>query len=276
MYKKLPAVLLIFFPFLHSCVSLNEVHKYATTSVAALNKIDSVDYTFKDYCQQDCELQQLRIGEIRPAFTCNCVEAATNADSALKKIRLTVTAFLSAVDSLSNNTRFSYNASGLTHALQKSSFLNLDEKQVSASTKAGNFIATASTTFYRKKKLKQYLGEADTLFQNITETLIYIVDNRLRTQLKFQYEARVANVKQMLDNTNDKAIKQMAMKWYLDEKGYYNKHNVLIDTYVALLKLVQKGYHELYTRRYKLNAKGTKDIINLYSDDVQYLISSVK
>ncbi|MGI8637079.1 MAG: hypothetical protein ACR2KZ_16930 [Segetibacter sp.] len=276
MYKKSQFVLFIFLPFFYSCVSLTEVHNYATTSVKALNNIDSVDYTFKDYCQQDCELQQLRAGEIRPDFICTCLSAATSADEAIQEIRLTVTAYLQAVASLSNNKAFSYDVSDLTQAVQKGRLLNLDEKQVSVATKAGSFIATAATTMYRKKKLKQYLGEADTLFQNLTKTLVYLVDNRLRAQLKFEYDARLANVKQMLDNANDMAVKQMVIKSYVDEKAYYNKHDTLIDAYVVLLKAVQKGYHELYTLRYKLNLESTKKLIRNYSQDLQDLASSVK
>ncbi len=276
MYKKSQFVLFIFLPFFYSCVSLTEVHNYATTSVKALNNIDSVDYTFKDYCQQDCELQQLRAGEIRPDFICTCLSAATSADEEIQKILLTATAYLQAVASLSNNKAFSYDVSDLTQAAQKGRLLNLDEKQVSVATKAGSFIATAATTMYRKKKLKKYLGEADTLFQNLTETLVYLVDNRLRAQLKFEYDARLANMKQMLDNANDRAIKQMVIKSYLDEKAYYSKHDSLIDAYVVLLKAVQKGYHELYTLRYKLNLESTKKLIRNYSQDLQDLASSVK
>jgi len=275
MCKVFPFVLVVFLPFFQSCVSLNEVHNYATTSVEALNKIDDIDYTFSDYCWRDCELQQLRTGEIKPDFTCGCSGAATSADEALRKIRLTVTTYLIAVASLSNNKAFSYDVSDLTEAVQKGRLLNLDEKQVAVSTKAGNFIAAAATTFYRKKKLKQYLGEADTLFQRLTETLVYLVDNRLRAQLKFEYDARLANAKQMLDNTNDRAVKQMVVKSYIDEKAYYNKHNALIDAYVNLLKSVQKGYHGLYTQRYKLNVASTKNLIKNYSQDLQDLAGSI-
>jgi hypothetical protein len=180
------------------------------------------------------------------------------------------------VASLSKNEKFSYDASGLASALQKSNLLNLNDQQKSVSAKAGNFIATAATTYYRKKKLKQYLGQADSSFQNLTETFLYLIDNRLRAQLKFEHDASLANLKQMLDNTNDRAVKQMVIRLYLDEQDYFNKHNKLIDTYAALLKSVQKGYHELNSHRDKLNAAGTKDLINRYSQELQYLAASVK
>lgn len=275
MYKKYHLLLVFVLPFVYSCVPLTEVHNYATTSVEALNKINSVDYTFKDYCRQDCELQQLRAGEIQPNFNCNCTEMAVNADDAIEKIRLTLRAYLVAVAQLSNNKSFSYDVSGLTQAVQKSQLLGLNEQQISIANKAGNFIATAATALYRKKKLKQYLGEADTLFQNLTETFIYLVDNRLRAQLKFQYNARVPNLKQILDNTNDRGVKQMAIKLYLNEQEYFTKHNNLINAYVALLKEMQKGYHELYIHRFSLGDVTSKDVLKKYADDLQYLIDSL-
>ncbi|MCW3107302.1 MAG: hypothetical protein JWQ09_1808 [Segetibacter sp.] len=276
MNRKKPFLVLVVLPLLFSCVSLTEVHNYAASSVEALNKINDIDYTFKDYCHQDCELQQLRMGEIKATFTCNCEEPAANADEAIQKIHFTIKAYLQAVEQLSNNNGFSYDVSGLTQAVQKSTLLRLNDQQISVSTKAGNFIATAATTFYRQKKLQQYLGEADSIFQDLTETFIYLIDNRLRAQSKFEYDARLPNMKQMVDNTSDKALKQLLVKLYLDEKAYYNKHNALIDTYVALLKSVQKGYHEMYIHRYNLKDPNTKEIIKHYSQDLQYIMASVK
>lgn len=276
MSRNNPFIVLVIFPFFAACVSLSEVHNYAASSVEALNKINDIDYTFKDYCHQDCELQQLRIGEIRANFNCNCEEPAADADEAIQKIHSTITAYLKAVEQLSNNKGFSYNVSGLTQAVQKSTLLRLNDQQVAVSTKAGNFIATAATTYYRQKKLKQYLGEADSIFQELTETFIYLIDNRLRAQLKFEYDSRLPNIKQMVDNTSDKALKQVLVKLYLDEKAYYNKHNALIDTYVALLKSVQKGYHELFIHRFNLKDANTKEILKHYSEDLQYIAASVK
>lgn len=276
MLRKILSLLLFAFSVLSGCAPFSEVHKFATSSAEALNKINEVDYTFKDYCHQDCELQQLRLGEIKPFFNCNCEEAATNADTAVQKIHHTITAYLQAVAQLSNNSDFSYDVSGLTQALQKSTLLQMTEKQMGITTKAGNFIATAATSFYRKKKLKQYLGQADTIFQDLTETFIYLIDNRLRAQLKFEYDTRVPNIKQMVDNTSDKGARQVFVKLYLDEKAYYDRHNMLLDKYVALLKLVQKGYHELYIHRYNLKDDGIKDLTKHYSEDLQYIVSSLK
>jgi hypothetical protein len=243
--------------------------------VAALNKINELDYTFSDYCRQDCELQQVRKAVIDPTFRCNCVTAA-NADSAIQKIHTTLTAYMEAIGKLSNNEDFTYDVSGLMEAVQKSTLLELSDRQVSVSTKAGNFIATAATSYYRRKKLNQYLGGADSLFQDLAETLIYLVDSRLRAQLGFQYNARIPHLKQMLDDTQDKGVKQMAVKQYLEEKAYYEKHSNLLDTYVALIKSVQKGHHELYLHRHNLRDGNTKDVLQLYIRDLNYILATLK
>lgn len=276
MFRTIHLMILVVFPLFFSCVPLTEVHNYATSSVEALNKVNSIDYTYKNYCQQDCELQQMRIGEIKPTFNCYCVEAALNADDAMHKIHGTIRAYFDAVAQLSNNKGFTYDVSGLNTALQKSPLLQLSDKQVSVSTKAGNFIATAATTFYRKKKLKKYLVEADTIFQQLTETYIYLIDSRLRAQLQFQYNARLPNIKQALDNTSDKGLKQLFVKQYLEQKAYYNKHNSLINTYVALLKSIQKGYHELYIHRYNLKDINTRELLQRYTAELQYVAATLQ
>jgi hypothetical protein len=275
MNRNLLFLIIFVFLFLYSCRPVSEVHQYSTTSVAALNKINELDYTFSDYCRQDCELQQVRKAVIDPTFRCNCVTAA-NADSAIQKIHTTLTAYMEAIGKLSNNEDFTYDVSGLMEAVQKSTLLELSDQQVSVSTKAGNFIATAATSYYRRKKLNQYLGGADSLFQDLAETLIYLVDSRLRAQLGFQYNARIPHLKQMLDDTQDKGVKQMAVKQYLEEKAYYEKHGNLLDTYVALLKSVQKGHHELYLHRHNLRDGNTKDVLQLYIRDLNYILATLK
>jgi hypothetical protein len=276
MFSYRSLVILIFLPFFVSCVSLTEVQTFAANSVQALNKVNNAAYSFEDYCQQDCELQQVRMGEIIDSFACNCTEPAAAADKAIEKMHSTITAYLVAVEQLSNNQGFTYDVSGLTEAVQKSQLLRLSDEQVSIATKAGNFIATASTTYYRGKKLKQYLEQADSVFGKLTETFIYLIDNRLRAQLKFEYDARLPNIKQMLDNTADRAMKQYLVKSYLDEKAYYNKQSVMIDSYVKVLKSVQKGHHDLYLHRNNLNDRKTKDIIRRYAQDLQYIFMSLK
>jgi hypothetical protein len=277
MNKNIPLILISVLPLIYSCVSLNEVNQYATTSAAALNKINDVDYTFTTYCRQDCELQQLRSGSIDTLFKCNCEETAKRADEAIQKISTTITAYLIAIEQLSNNKSFTYNFSNLTTGLQQNPLLHLTDQQVGVYTKAGNFISTAVTAGYRKNKLKQYIEKADPLFQDLTETFIFLINNRLRAQLRIGYDIRLTNIRQMFGNVkNDKGLKQMIVKWYLDENDYYKMHDTIINSYVALLRSVQKGHHELYLHRNNLKAYDTKELIRNYQLDVQDIIASLK
>lgn len=275
MNRKLLVVLIIS-TFFVGCISLTQVHNYASTSVEALNKVNDLQYTFSDYCRQDCEMQQLRLGEIQQVASCDCETTAKNADIVIQQIHSTITSYLQAIAKLSNNNDFSYDVTALTQALEKNSLLSLNDKQIAASAKAGNFITKAATLYYRKKKLKQFLGEADSVFQELTTTFIFLIDTRLRAQLYFEYKARTANIKQQLDNTTDKGLKQILLKIYFEEKTYYNKHNSLIDTYADLLKSVKKGYHELYINRNNLKVMHSKELIKLYSQELQYIMSGIK
>src|SRR4051794_21700665 len=136
-------VILVVLPFFVGCVSLTEVHNFASNSALALGKVKSAGYSFTDYCRQDCELQQMREGKIIDEFPCTCTEPAANADNAIQKIHSTITTYLDAVAQLSNNKGFTYDVSGLTGAVQESSLLRLSDEQVTIATKAGNFLATA-------------------------------------------------------------------------------------------------------------------------------------
>lgn len=270
-------ILIVVFPSIVSCVSLNEVNQYAATSVAGLNKMNDANYTFGNYCEQDCELQQERSGEIDTLFTCDCQQPAAKADEAIQKIHFTITSYLSAIQQLSDNKGFTYNVSNLTAVLQQNLLLKLTDEQVSVYTKSGNFIATAATTFYRKKSLKKYIAQADPVFQNLTETFIFLINNRLREQLKIGYDTKLANITQMLDNAkNDRGLKQLLVKLYLDEKAFYKKYDKLINSYTLLLRSVQKGHHDLYLQRNNLKDITTRELIARYARDAQDIIASLK
>lgn len=277
MSKKTLFVILSFSPFLFSCVSLKEVNQYAASSVTSLNKINDINYSFSDYCQRDCELQQLRSGKIDTLFKCNCEPLAAKADEAVQKIHYTITSYLRAIEQLTNNKGFTYDVSNLSAALQANPLIKLTPAQDTIFTNAGNFIATAATAFYRKRKLKQYLNQADPVFQSLTETFIYLIDNRLKSQLKISYDTRFANLNQMLENANDnKGFKQFVIKVYLDERAYYKKHVALLESYAALLKTVKRGHHDLYLQRNNLKDTKVKELVKRYAEDVQDIVANVK
>lgn len=270
-------LVIVILPSLISCASLREVNQYATVSSASLNNINEVDYTFNDYCLHACELQQLRSGEIDTLFHCDCEETAAKADEAIRKIHSAITSYLVAIGQLSDNKSFSIDAANLTGALLQNSFLKLTDRQVETYTKAGNFIATSATALYRKGKLKEYIEKADPIFQDLTETFIFLINNRLREQLKTDYDTRLANIKQMLDNAeNDKGFKQIVIKLFLDEQAYYKKHNALLDSYAALLRSVKKGHHDLYLQRNNLKDMATRALIKNYAKDVQDIVAGIE
>ncbi|WP_157580831.1 hypothetical protein [Segetibacter koreensis] len=277
MSRKNLFILIVLFPLLHGCVALNEVNQYAATSTAALSKVNDIDYTFSDYCLHDCELQQIRKGEIDTLFKCECEQQAGKADEAIQKIHFTITSYLTAIQRLSDNKGFTYDVSNLTAALQQNPLLKLTDEQIGVYNSAGNFIATASSIFYRKKKLKQYIERADPVFQSLTETFIFLINNRLREQLRIDYETRLANISQMLDNAkNDKGFKQVVVKLYLDERTYYKKHETVINSYVSLLRTVQKGHHELFLQRNNLKDTKIRGLIKRYAQDAKDILASLQ
>lgn len=254
------------------CVSLKEVNQYTASSITSLHKINDLNYDFSDYCQRDCELKQLRAGQIDTLYVCSCEGLATKADEAIQQIHSTITSYLDAIHQLSDNKPFVYNVSNLTGALQENPLLNLSSDQVNVYTKAGNFIATAATAFYRKKKLSLYLQEADPVFQDLTETFIFLI-GRLKSQLRTDYDLRMTNIYQMKDNNQNKDFRQMLVKLFLDERAYYKKHDARIDSYITLLQTVKKGHHELYLQRDDLKNHKIKELIKHYSEDIQDIVA---
>jgi hypothetical protein len=277
MIKKSPFALLLIIPLLVGCVNLREVNQYAGTSINSLNRINEVSYSFNAYCQNKCELEQLRIGKIDTAFQCECENMAARADEAIQKMHFTIVAYLQAVHQLSDNKGFTYNVNGLAKSLQQNPLLGLNEQQAGMIDKAGSFIASAATAYYRQKKLNKYVSEADTVFQQLMSTFIFLVGNRLQNQLKIHYQTRMTNLEQMLFNAKgSKPIEQVVIKSTLDETAYYRKHRSLIQSYVELLKVVKDGHHTLYANRTSLNRDNAKRLLTNYVAEIQDLTATFK
>lgn len=259
------------------CLSLKEIKEYSSTSINSLQKIDHLQYSFNEYCNRDCNLQQMRKGVIDTQYNCNCIQIASKADSAIWQINSTIIAYLRAIEQLSNNQQFIYDASGLSGALQSNPLLKLNDQQTAIISKSGNFLATIATSFYRKSEFKKYIEQADPVFGDLMDTFIYLLNNRLRTQLRIDYEKHETNLKQQLDNSvNDNSLKQMIVLQFINERKYYLHHVSLLDCYVSLISKVKDGHHQIYLQREHLQDKSLKNLAKRYADDIQSLAASVK
>ena len=274
MYKILLMVMAV---TCFGCTSTKEVNRFATTAQQSLDKFNSVNYSFGEFCQNDCELQQMRSGQIDPNVKCACVESSDKADDAIQKIHQTIVSYLEALEALSNNASFDADVSGLDAALQSSGILNLTPKQVSVVNKAGNFITNAATTFYRKRKLSQYIGEADTLFQDLMSTYIFLATDRLQEQLSLEHDISTANNRQMLENSSaDAALKQFIIREQIRNDERFNQHSRLIKSYRKTLEKVQLAHHTLYLERNRLNKPETKAMIRDYIKSLKIIVTEIK
>lgn len=259
------------------CLSLKEVNQYATASITSLSRMGEINYNYSEYCRKDCELRQVRIGDADTSYNCICVEQAAKADSTIYIIHTTIAGYLGAIEQLSNNKNFKYDFSGLSASLQQNPLLNLSQQQASIVNKAGNALAVAATYYYRKNEMKKYLEKADTLFADLMDTYIFLLDNRLRKQLRTEYEIRLTNTQQMLENSvNNKALKQFIVKQFLDDKKYYDQHCSYLDCYVLLLRKVKDGHHQLFLQRNHLNDKSVKDLAMRYVAEIKDISATVQ
>ena len=273
------AILLFVFisAYFTSCLSLKEVNEYAATSITSLNRINSINYSYADYCRRDCELRQMRLGEIDTLYNCLCSPVAAKADSTIFIIHKTITSYLQAIEHLSNNQHFQYDASGMAGALQDNPLLKLNEQQKGIITKAGNILATAATAYYRKNELKKHLEKADPVFSDLMETFIFLLDKRLRVQLVLEHEIRFTNQQQLLQNAKaDKGLKQLIVKQSIEDQAFYLKHIDYLNCYVALLGKIREGHHQLYLQRNHLKDKNIKELAIRYASDVQGIAATVK
>ncbi len=276
MYKTYAGCLMSIALMFTSCTSFREINKYASTSVEFLNNFNALDYSYTKYCLRDCELQQIRAEKLDTFFTCKCMPLATRADDAMLKIHTTLTTYLQAIQHLTDNTNFNYNVSGLTAALQANPQLQLSQQQADIITKAGNFIANAATSIYRRRKLGEFLNASDSLFQDLITTFRYLVNDRLRKQLRIDYETRYTNLKQKIADTDQRGLKQLLVGQSLVERQDYTRRLALINQYVALLEVIKDSHHNLYLKRNSLKTASTSNTMKLYTDQIKDLLATLK
>lgn len=262
---------------LPGCSSMQEINDYSKISQFSLKKINHLQYTFNDYCTRNCELKKLRYNVLDTNDTCTCLPIAKNADSTLLKIHTIISSYIDAIEKLSSNNTFRYDVSGLTSSIQSNSFIKVTEQQKNTINKAGNFLATIGTFYYRKKTLKKYIVQANPIFTDIMDTYIFLIDERLREQLKLDYAMHKTNFEQMFDNTdNNSPIRQFIIKEMIKENNWYATRNALLNNYIDLLKKVKDGHHQIYLERERLSDTSFIHLMKRYTTEVKSLVESVQ
>ena len=104
----------------------------------------------------------MRNFEIQREEECNC-DLYTTADSVTLLIYKAIRGYFSGLAHISNNELTAYNPGALQKALTEGNFgdKKIEKEQVDAYTNIYKILLRATADLYRKKKIKQYIEEAN-------------------------------------------------------------------------------------------------------------------
>jgi hypothetical protein len=260
---------------LSSCVSLQKVNDFSSTSSKGIKEFEEINYSFKQHCIYECQFDSIRKFVINRETGCHCDNFA-KADNVTLLIYNAIKGYFDGLTNLSNKDLTNYNFDALKKSLTEGTFGNIkiDKNHVDAYSALSKILLKASTDIYRKKKLIEYIEDANAPIQILLSEFQFIIQNNLRGELDFKREKLYTYYKNMINNnTLTDYEKGMATTDYYQQLLEVTTKQNQIDAFAKSLKSMAEGHQKLYENRNKMQAKEVKELLTGYASDIQDIIS---
>lgn len=261
--------------FVYSCVNLRRINDYSSTSLTGIEKFENIDYSFTRHCLDACQLNAIRNFEIKRQEECNC-DLYRTADSVTLLIYNAIRGYFSGLTHISNNELTAYDPGALRKALTEGNFgdIKIEKEQVDAYSNIYKILLRATADLYRKKKIKQYIEEANQPIQVLLQKFQFILQKNLEGELNFKMEKLYAYYKEMSLNGNITDYeKGKATVDYYQQLSNINREKELIDAFAKGLTTVSDGHQKLYDNRNTLTSKEIKGLMKQYASNAQDIIT---
>lgn len=273
---------------LASCINLKKVNNYSSCSLQSIKNFECIDYSFTKACYDAGKLQRIRNAEFRldtSKFDCSNSQLA---DSITSLIYNAVRGYFEGLTKLSNNELTDYHTDTLATALIKA---KISDNTARAYSKVSSILLHALTDEYRKKKIQQYIGEANEAIKVLLEQLDFQLSQNLVGTLKTQ-EVKINNIYYgffLETNQRDTIFRSsnnlITDTLYLKSKKSFERFLIVKEYDAALAELKNKenqilcfttglrkiadGHQELYNNRNGLTVKRFKELISVYASNIK-------
>ncbi len=258
------------------CVSLRAVHDFSETSSTDLQGFEDIDYTFQQHCLERCRLSAVKSLEIKRALTCNCA-VYQKADSITQFLYQAIRGYFDGLADLSRNALTHYHFDALKNALSAGEYgsVQINPQQAEAYTQIAHILLRATTDAYRRKKIKEYIGEANKPIHVLLKKFQFIIRDNLRGELKFRKETLYAFYKETLleDDLSDYEKRAAASAYYRRIAAIDSKM-ARLNVFAESLETIAEGHQKLYDNRNRLSAKALSARITRYASDIRDLRSA--
>jgi hypothetical protein len=272
--------LIYFLPFLllfFGCADLKQVNDFALSSRNAAAEFESLPVHFYSLCQDICrekDLQKLKLN----ASPCDC-RLQLLADSVNNLFYNRLEGYLNGLESLSADKLTSYNADTLASKFTNSDLgrLKISTEQARAYGKIGDILFKAVADAYRRKKIKQYIHEANPSLQVIIYYLSRNIDTNLvlvlhakRIEVESDYFGLLKNEK-ISDYERRKLIEDFQLL-----AADMDSQERQLKTYTIALRKIAQGHQQLDNNRDKLDLSEIKVLVGQYAADIKDINTQIK
>jgi len=271
-----------------SCVHLEHVHTYATTSIKSLEEANTNSYTFTQSCRDfDCRPDifyfpktKTEIGTVFGvgAPVCNC-DTFKMADKALMTVNEVLTGYLAALAALSDGKAVDYNFTHLVTAIDSNSLirskLSITPSQWSSVGKLATLLANDLLNLYRKKKLREVIVKAEPDFHIVLDVYIEQLrgfEKRILVNDQLWLDNQYSNYLVVnLDPANSAKISAyeagLVYHAYLEEKEKLHSYREMTEAFIGCLEHIRDGHASL-AKGENLSTDDMKQLISQYSADI--------
>ncbi len=256
------------------CINLKYVNDFSSSSLKSLKKFEEIKYSFKQNCLDNCLDDKIKNLNLNTE-DCHCA-IDEKADSATLLIYSSLRGYIEGLSSLSNHGLTSYKTNALTNALTEGNFgsIAIQKEQVKAYANISEILLKAFSDQYRKRKIKEYVKDANESFNVLISFLEFNLSANLVGKLNVQKQ-RIKSY--YYDLTKDPSLSKLE-KIKAAEEYYYHlskievKQNELI-TYSKVIKKIADGHQKLTENIEKLNKAAIKEMLTQYASDIEDIIS---
>jgi len=274
------------------CINLKKVNDYSSCSLQSIKNFEYLDYSFTKACYDAGKLQRIHNADFRldtSKFDCSANQLA---DSITFLIYNALHCYFEGLTKLSGNELTDYNTDTLANTLIKA---KISDSTIKAYSKISNLLLHAVTDEYRKKKIQQYIGEANESVKVLLTELDFQLSQNLVGKLKTQ-EVKINNIyygyfleTNQRDTIFHSSFNLTTDTLYLKSKNSYerlliikeydaelaalrNKENQII-CFTKGLRMIAEGHQQLYDNRKGLTVRKFNELISFYSSRIKNILN---
>jgi 2C-methyl-D-erythritol 2,4-cyclodiphosphate synthase len=253
------------------------VNAYSTESFEGVQYYETLNYSFQQSCLDECFEEKINNLEFLNQ-NCDC-ESEKVADSITLKIYGTVFGYFEGLTNLSDNDLTSYKTDALTNALSEGDFgsITIKKEHVESYTKVSQLLIHAFTDSYRKKKIKNYVKEANAPIKALISFLDFNISSNLNGKLEVKKNRLKLNYFDLIKEPSLSSFeKRQTIKEYYNTISEIEQQQAKFIAYSKTLSAISLGHQKLYDDIEHLSTKTIKQELFESASEIKSIISELK